>query len=100
MALIEHHTFDGPPKRLIIGTLEKMGTPQKLLHNISMVLERGSTFIRGAEHEVFCISHGVKQGCPLLCLYLLRFLISAFIFYRNGLVFSAFVGDISSPAPL
>ena len=85
---------------MIHHVLDQMGTPLKLLCILSLVLERGATFIRVAEDEVFGTSHGVKQGCPMCCfLFVLAFDIPLRYLSHHGVVFSAYVDDISSPAP-
>ena len=100
LAFDVYHAFDSPPKYLIHQVLDRMGTPLKLLRILSLVLERGATFIRGAEGEVFRTSHGVKQGCPMSCfLFVLVFDIPLRYLSHHGVVFSAYVDDISSPAP-
>ena len=77
-----------------------MGTPSKLLHMISLVMEQGSTFLRGAEETVFRTTHGIKQGCPLSgFLFVDVFEIQLRVLDRHGNPFSAYVDDICSPAP-
>ena len=100
LAFDVYHAFDSPPKYLIFHVLDRMGTPLQLLRLISLVLELGATFIRGAEHEVFRTTHGVKQGCPMSCfLFVIVFEIPLRFMEHHGLRFSAFVDDISSPSP-
>ena len=65
LAFDVYHAFDSPSKVLIRDVLDKMGTPLKLLRIITLVMERGSTFLRGAEQEIFRAAPRVKQGCPL-----------------------------------
>ena len=97
-ALDMYHTFDSPPKILIREVLERMGTPAKLLRIITTVLEHGSTFIRGSPNEIFRTTHGVKQGCPLSCfLFVLVFEIPLQYMQSKGLVFRAYVDDVSTP---
>ena len=62
-----YHTFDSPPKMLIREVLERMGTPSQLLRLIQTVLEHGSAYIRGNPDEIFRMTQGVIQGCPLSC---------------------------------
>ena len=100
LAFDVYHAFDSPPKFLIFHVLDRMGTPLKLLRLISLVLEQGATFSRGAEHEVFRTMHGVKQGCPMSCfLFVVFFEVPLHLLEHHGLCFSAFVNDISSPSP-
>ena len=100
LAFDVRHAFDSPPKYLIHHTLLRMGTPAKLLLLISLVLARGATFMRGAEDVVFTTTHDVKQGCPLSCfLLVVVFDIPLCFLSRNGVTLSAYVDDISSPAP-
>ena len=65
LAFEVYHAFDILPKYLIFHILDRMGTPLKLLRLISLMLEQGATFLRGAEHAVFRTAHWVKQGCPM-----------------------------------
>ena len=58
------HAFDSPPKYLIYQTLQRMGTPTKLLLLFCLVLERGATFLRGAEDAVFTTTHGLCKAVP------------------------------------
>ena len=75
-----------------------MGIPLKLLRLIQTVLEHGSTFIRGSPDEVFQMTHGVKQGCPLSCfLFVLVFGIPLWYLQSQGLTVSAYVDDVSTP---
>ena len=100
LAFDVYHAFDSPPKALILGVLDRMGTPSKLLQIISLVMEQGSTFLRGAEETVFRTTHGVKQGCPLSCfLFVVVFEIPLRVLDQHGIPFSAYVDDICSPAP-
>ena len=100
LAFDVYHAFDSPPKYLINQVLDLIGTPLRLLRIPSLVLERGATFIQGAEGEVFRISHGVLQGCPMSCfLFVLVLDIPLRYLCRHGVVFSAYLDDISSPAP-
>ena len=95
-----YHAFDSPPKILTREVLQGMGTPAKLLRIITTVLEHGSTFIRGSPGEIFRTTHGVKQGCPLSCfLFVLVFEIPLRYMQSQGLVFSAYVDDVSTPVP-
>ena len=74
--------------------------PQKLLRIISPVLERGSTVLRGAAGGIFHTTHGVKQGCPMPCfLFLLVFEIPLRYLSLHNICFSAYVDDITTPAP-
>ena len=100
LAFDVYHAFDSPPKILIRAVLDKMGTPLKLLRIITLVMERGSTFLRGAEQEIFRTTHGVKQGCPLSCfLFVVVFDIPLRVLDQHGITFSAYVDDICSPTP-
>ena len=100
LAFDVYHASDSPPKALILGVLDRMGTPSKLLQIISLVMEQGSTFLRGAEETVFRTTHGVKQGCPLSCfLFVVVFEIPLRVLDQHGIPFSAYVDDICSPAP-
>ena len=100
LAFDVYHAFDSPPKLLIRDALDRLGTPLLLLRIISPVMERGSTFLRGAEDVVFRTTHGVKQGCPLSCfLFVVVFDIPLRVLDRHGISFSAYVDDICSPAP-
>ena len=100
LAFDVYHAFDSPPKYLIHHTLQRMGTPVKLLLLITLVLEQGATFIRGAEDVVFTTTHGVKQGCPLSCfLFVVVFDIPLRYLEQKGVNFSAYVDDIASPVP-
>ena len=95
-----YHAFDSPPKILIREVLDRMGTPLHLLLLISTVLDHGSTFIRGSPDSQFTTTHGVKQGCPMSCLlFVLVFEISLRFFQSQGLVFSAYVDDVSVHVP-
>ena len=95
-----YHAFDSPPNILIREVLERMGTPAKLLRIITTVLEHRSTFIRGSPDEIFRTTHGVKQGCPLSCfLFVLVFEIPLLYMQSQGLVFSAYIDDVSTPVP-
>ena len=95
-----YHAFDSPPKYLIFHILDRMGTPLKLLRLISLVLELGATFIRGAEHEILRTTDGVKKGCPMSCfLLVIIFNIPLRLLEHHGLCLSAFVDDISSFVP-
>ena len=95
-----YHAFNSSPKILIREVLDRMGTPPKLLLLVQTVLEYGSTFIRGAPDEIFRTTHGVKQGCPLSCfLFVLVFKIPLRFLASQGVVFSAFVDDVSIPIP-
>ena len=100
LAFDVYHAFDSPPKYLIFHILDRMGTPLKLLRLISLVLELGATFLRGAEHEVIRTTHGVKQGCPMSCfLFVIVFEVPLRFLEHHSLCFSAFVDDISFPPP-
>ena len=100
LAFDVYHAFDSPPKYLIRQTLDKMGTPTNLLQIISLVLEHGATYIRSAADEIFSTTHGVKQGCPLsFFLFVVVFDIPLRFLSQHGIHFSAYVDDISSPAP-
>ena len=77
-----------------------MGTPLKLLRIITVVMQRGSTFLKGAEQEIFRTTHGVKQWCPLFCfLFVVVFDIPLRMLDQHGITFSAYVDDICSPTP-
>ena len=100
LAFDVYHAFDSPQRYLILHTLLRMGTPARLLLSISLVLARGATFLRGGEDVVFTTTHGVKQGCCLSCfLFVIVFDIPLRSLFRNGVPLSAYVDDISSPAP-
>ena len=100
LAFDVYHAFDSPPKYLIHHTLQRMGTPVKLLLLITLVLDQGATFIRSAEDVVFTTTHGVKQGCPLSCfLFVVVFDIPLRYLEQKGVTFSAYVDDIASPVP-
>ena len=100
LAFDVYHAFDSPPKHLIRTVLDRLGTPLKLLRIISLALEHGATFIRGAPDEVFTTTHGVKQGCPLsFFLFVVVFEIPLRYLARRGIVFCAYVDDISAPVP-
>ena len=93
-----YHAFDGPPKILSREVLQRIGTPTKLLLLISTVLEHGSTFIRGTPDEIFGMTHGVKQGCPLSCfLFVIVFEIPLGYIHSHNIILSAYVDDISTP---
>ena len=63
-------------------------------------MERGSTFLSGAEQDVFRTTHGLKQGCPLSCfLFIVIFDIPLRVLDQHGITFSAYVDDICSPTP-
>ena len=62
LAFDVYHAFNSLPKTLILGVLERLGTPSKLLHIILLVVEQGSSFLRGAEETVFRTRQSVKQG--------------------------------------
>ena len=77
-----------------------MGTPLKLLRIITLVIERGSTFLGGAEQEFFRTTQGVIQGCPLSCfLFVVVFDIPLRVLDQHGITFSANVDDICSLTP-
>ena len=100
LAFDVYHAFDSPPKPLIYGVLDRLGTPSKLLRSIFLVLEKGATYLRGAETTVFRTTHGVKQGCPLSC-FLFVIVFEIFLRYLQtlGVSFSAYVDDIATPTP-
>ena len=55
--------WTGPPELLIGSVLDRLRNPHELLQLISLVLEKGTTFLQGAGHTVFQTTHGVKQRC-------------------------------------
>ena len=100
LAFDVYHAFDSPPKHLIRTVLDRLGKPLKLLHIISLALDHGATFITGALDEVFTTTHGVKRGCPLSCfLFVVVFEIRLHYLARRGIVFCAYVDNISAPVP-
>ena len=100
LAFDVYHAFDSTPKTFILGVLDRLGTPSKLLQIICLVMVEGSTFLRGSEGTLFRTTHGVKQGCPLSrFLFVVVFKISLRVLNRRGIPFSAYVDDIPSPAP-
>ena len=100
LAFDVYHAFDSPPKLLIREALDRLGTPLLLLRIISLVMERGSTFLQWVEDVVFRTTHGVGQGCPLSCfLFVVVFDIPLRVLDQHGITFSAYVDDICSPAP-
>ena len=68
LAFDVYHAFDNPLETLIFGVLDWLGTPCNMLQKMYLVMEQGSTLLRGAEETVFRTTHSVKQGCPLSCL--------------------------------
>ena len=95
-----YHAFHSRLKNLIHHALQRMGTPVKLLLLITLVLEQGATFIRGAEDVVFTTTDGIKQGCPLSCfLFVVVFDIPLRYLEQRGVTFSAYVDNIASPVP-
>ena len=100
LAFDVYHAFDSAPKPLIYGVLDRLGTPSKLLRLIFLVLEKGATYLRGAETTVFRTTHGVEQGCPLSCfLFVIVFEIPLRYLQTLGVSFSAYVDDIATPTP-
>ena len=74
--------------------------PAKLLRLISLQLGRGATFLGRAENVVFTTTQGVKQGYPLSrFLFVVVFDIPLRLLSRYRITVSAYVDDISSPAP-
>ena len=63
-----YRAFDGPPKLLIVGTLDELGIPLPLLRNIKLVSHKGITSLRGLDDTGIDTAHGIRQGGPVSCL--------------------------------